>query len=164
MLRLVSISAVACALASVSSAVCVSSAEADDRMCMTSYVQVEMPFDLTLEQARARMESFEVGPFFSSDGTHLWSSIVVEHLAGQAGREGAPFEILVCYRPNDPRCSPSAPTPDHTPPTITRGAYGALPCAHDWPPILSVHAEAPQGLALGPALGVRSRIERPPQG
>lgn len=138
-------------LASISASITVllaSTAFADERLCTEGF-----------QQAPQYLESFEVGPFFSSDGALLWSSFLIERK-----EQGRPIEILVCYRPTDPRCSPTGPAPEQQPLSIGRGlSGGVLPRAHDWPPIDGYQLLDLDALGLGPAAGVRSRVERPPR-
>ncbi len=133
-----------------------SAASADDCMCFA------MP-DLE-QRTERRLQSLEVGPFFSSDGTMLTSRELELELERHFG--GTPAgEILWCWSPNDPRCSPTSPSPDDAPRALRTGP-SALTVDHRlrWPEIDDAVLTRNEARLLGPAEGVHARVERPPRG
>ncbi len=105
--------------------------------------------------------SVEVGPFFSSDGTILTSRLDLE---AKRGEEPFGGEVLWCFSPYDPRCSPSSPVPEDSPQWLGRahaaGTSDASPRLRDRAPTSSIRAD----IDGGPRAGVQPRVERPPRG
>lgn len=113
------------------------------------------------------VQSIEAGPFFSSDGSTLISQAELDDLLARADDSGAPLaEIHWCWSGNaDPRCSPSAPSPDDAPHGL-RSARNVVAVLDDLMATRrgGVIVEPPRPEAQGSARdGVRSRIDRPPQ-
>src|SRR5690606_9217788 len=92
-------------------AIAASSSARADELCLS------MP-ELTVRTVRIA-HSIAVGPFFSSAGSTLIAQGELADLLARAElerREGTPLsEILWCWSGNDPRCAPSAPSPDDGP-------------------------------------------------
>jgi hypothetical protein len=132
---------------------------ADDGMCFTMS-------DTGSSWARID-QSVEVGPFFSSDGSML-SSPAVERVSMQLEREGRlpAGEVLWCWSPDDPRCSPGDPAPEDGPRAL-RDARTAAFVSHTtrrWPDLEALAPSRAPNDDDRPSDGVRSRVERPPRG
>jgi hypothetical protein len=122
--------------------------------------------DLTVRSMRIE-QSFEVGPFFSSDGTTLISRGELDDLLSRAELEhgaGTPLtELLWCWSGNDPRCSPVAPSPDDAPRAL-RDVRSAIaeelydPAAEHGVAIALPRPEVERGARDG----VRASVDRPP--
>lgn len=132
-----------------------SEAAADDCMCFG------VP-DFGAHAARV-LQSVEVGPFFSSDGTMLTSRQLELEIERHFGNHPA-SEILWCWSPDDPRCSPVNHSPDDTPRALRSGQSGVT-VEHrlQWPLLSDDPLERGDARLLGPAEGVHSRVERPPR-
>lgn len=112
------------------------------------------------------LESVEVGPFFSSDGSTLTSEeLAVEEEPAPdapvlARREGG--EVPWCVSADDPRCWPRDSAPydgPHARDATSAGAEASTRLALTAP---DARAERPR-LTLGaPRAGVRGRVDRPP--
>lgn len=107
------------------------------------------------------LQSMEVGPFFSSDGTMLTSDLPApERPAAEPRREGT--EILWCVSADDPRCSPRDTAPNDGPGSLHVARIASSTNAHP-----RLGPPGPSGVrprhAIGAARpGVRDRVERPP--
>lgn len=132
-----------------------SAASADDCMCFA------MP-DLG-PRAERLAQSLEVGPFFSSDGTMLTSRQIELELERHFG--GTPAgEILWCWSPNDPRCSPASPSPEDAPRALrTRPTGVTVPDRLRWAQPDDSTLDRSDAFLLGPSEGVHGRVERPPR-
>jgi hypothetical protein len=128
-----------------------SPAAADDCMCLHGN---------GLVNADPILESFEVGPFFSSDGTLLVSA----QLEPRAKENRQSDEVLWCASPYDPRCSPASPSPETPRANLSGGSSAAnIEHRHDWPELVESTPEHHAAEAMLPSAGVRSRVERPPR-
>lgn len=135
----------------------VSSALADDHVCMS------VP---ELATALAQ-QSIDVGPFFSSDGAMLISRSSLDDLLLRAeleSKEGTPLsEILWCWSGNDPRCSPTTPAHDDGPHVGRTAPCAFVDEAGTWPKLAEGLAHTLREEDRGARDGVRSRVERPPR-
>lgn len=123
--------------------------------------------DLTVRSMRIE-QSFEVGPFFSSDGTTLISRGDLDDLLSRAELEhgaGTPLtEILWCWSGNDPRCSPIAPSPDDAPRALREVRSAIAEELHDTTAEHGVVITLPRPeVQRGAREGVRARVDRPPR-
>lgn len=138
-------------------------AAADDCMC------VAMPTGRAVRVSRLEqslLESNELGPFFSSDGSSLSSSQlerITQHFEREARRPIG--EVLWCWSPSDPRCAPGDPAPEEAPrASRTAPSLAVLPDrAARWREVWTdTELRAPPEDDR-PREGVRARVERPPR-
>lgn len=156
-----------------------SSARADDCMCLNDvgpWPQLSSETQRLLEQGlleqglaledglleRALLESFEVGPFFSSDGT-LLSSAVRDTRAHRREHKNS-GEVLWCASPYDPRCAPATPSPESPHASLSSGPSATtIDRRHDWPLLRSIPIAMNTAEGLSASAGARARVERPPR-
>jgi hypothetical protein len=135
-------------------------AAADDGMCFT---RAEGGLWSRVERIE---QSFEVGPFFSSDGAGL-ASEVVERVSLRLERErrSPAGEVLWCWSANDPRCSPADSAPEDGPRAIRTARLVGVVIDHSarWPELDSASLSAAPHDEDRPSDGVRARVERPPR-
>ena len=136
------------------------SVRADDCMCL--------PPQMVLAPREPRfLESVEVGPFFSSDGSTLTSEeLAVEEQPAPAQarplarRDGG--EVPWCVSADDPRCWPRDSAPydgPHARDATSAGAEAPTPLGLGPPDARAVRPR----VALGaPRAAVRGRVDRPP--
>ena len=151
-------------------------AQADDRLCpvpdapgMSVQVPVYERFELAADAALGGrglrdLESIEVGPFFSSDGTALVSGGRLPSAPVAAPSLGrAPLDVLWCRGANDPRCNGGDPAPD---------ALTNFDVTHAGAAVIEARAAIGRASLAGGALapddegprdGVQSELERPPR-
>lgn len=129
---------------------------------------IELPESTELSEGPAgeRLQSIEVGPLFSSDGTMLSSWTRLERTAeeGWLVHTTPPVEdVLWCSGRDDPRCSPADPGPENGPQNGRASHAGAILVVgeHRIPPALET--TLPSVLRNGSREGVRARVERPPR-
>lgn len=131
-------------------------AQADDCMCAT----VQMQWGQMEWRTTRMMESLEVGPLFSSDGTMLVSAIA---RAARAPRPAPSGRVLWCASADDPRCAPRDSAPNHGS-QVLDGAHIAFSTLRTpriaAPPIARrpFAAELERGRA-----GFEDELERPPR-
>lgn len=73
------------------------------------------------------LESVEVGPFFSSDGSTLTSEIAALPRASAAGEPGGPETVLWCANRSDPRCGGDDGPPPRRPDWSDSSQFVAAP-------------------------------------
>lgn len=110
-------------------------------------------------------QSQDLGPFFSSDGTLLSSSILLSaRAADEAKQRDVPTEILWCWSANDPRCAPADPPEDHNPRAFQSArAFAVVEDDLEWPTSEGSTRSSRREGRDGDRSGVRSRVERPPR-
>ncbi len=131
-------------------------------MCL----QASSTMGLTRANPRV-LQSAEVGPFFSSDGSTLTSeerSVEEKRLRDLRAAEGEHGPVPWCVSADDPRCSPRDSAPHHRTATV-EGAHVAAGFASA-PEFGDPNATETTSRAAidGERAGVRHRLERPPRG
>jgi hypothetical protein len=109
------------------------------------------------------LESFEVGPLFSSDGTLLSSRAEFESELARGNQEKQGGDVLWCAGPYDSHCAPAAPSPEDSPRALRSSSSGALAdVSLRWPRLSPGSSDLPP-CEGGPRAGILARVERPPR-